>query len=48
LLVKHHILQTQRKDVATLDRKIIGIPGKPRYYAIDAEKLATVIAAGDD
>lgn len=47
LLIEHQILQTQRSDVATLDRKIIGIPGKRRYYVIDEEKLA-VLAAGDD
>jgi putative DNA primase/helicase len=48
LLVKHHILQTQRNDVATLDRKIIGISGKRRYYVIDEEVLAAVMAASDD
>lgn len=48
LLIEHHILQTQRDDVATLDRKIIGIPGKPRYYVIDEEKLAALIEASDD
>jgi hypothetical protein len=48
LLIEHHILLTQRGDVATLDRKIIGIPGKPRYYVIDEEKLAALIAISDD
>jgi|SRR5581483_3213906 len=48
LLIRHQILQTQRSDVATLDRKIIGVPGKPRYYVIDEEKLATILAAGDN
>lgn len=48
LLIGHHILQTQRDDVATLDRKIIGIPGKRRYYVIDEEVLAAVMAASND
>ena len=48
LLVEHHVMQTTRKDVATVERKIIGIPGKPRYYVIDEEKLAAVLAATDD
>jgi hypothetical protein len=48
LLIEHHVMQTTRKDVATVERKIIGIPGKPRYYVIDEEKLAAVLAATDD
>ncbi|WLA81948.1 DUF927 domain-containing protein [Bradyrhizobium elkanii] len=48
LLIEHHILQTQRDDVATLDRKIIGITGKRRYYVIDEEALAAVVAASDE
>lgn len=48
LLIKHKILETQRSDVATVDRKIIGVPGKPRYYVIDGGKLAAVIAAAVD
>jgi hypothetical protein len=48
LLIKHHILKTQRKDVATLDRKIMGIPGKPRYYVIDEETLAKAAATREN
>jgi hypothetical protein len=44
LLIEHHVMQTMRKDVSTVERKIIGIPGKPRYYVIDDEKLAAVRA----
>jgi len=45
LLITHQILETQRSDVATIDRKIMGVPGKRRYYVIDGDKLAAVIAA---
>ena len=45
ILVEHQVLQTQRNDAATIDRKIMGVPGKPRYYVIDEEKLADVMAA---
>jgi hypothetical protein len=48
LLIKHQILETQRNDVATIDRKIMGVPGKPRYYVIDQDKLAKVIAVVSD
>jgi hypothetical protein len=48
LLIKHKILETQRNDVATVDRKIMGVPGKPRYYIINKDKLAVVIAAVPD
>jgi hypothetical protein len=48
LLIKHQILETQRSDVATIDRKIMGVPGKRRYYVIDGDKLAEVIAAVSD
>jgi hypothetical protein len=48
LLITHKILETQRSDVATIDRKIIGVPGKHRYYVIDGGKLAAVIAAAVD
>jgi hypothetical protein len=48
LLIEHQILQTQRNDVATIDRKIMGVPGKRRYYIIDQEKLAAVVTAGAD
>ena len=45
LFIEHQILQTQRNDAATIDRKVIGVPGKPRYYVIDEDKLAAVIVA---
>lgn len=48
LLIDHKILQTQRLDVATIDRKIMGVPGKPRYYVIDGDKLRAVVAAAVD
>jgi hypothetical protein len=48
LLIEHQILQTQRSDAATIDRKIMGVPGKRRYYVIDGGKLAAVIAASVD
>jgi Domain of unknown function (DUF927) len=48
ILVEHQVLQTQRNDAATIDRKVMGVPGKPRYYVIDEEKLADVIAAVSD
>jgi hypothetical protein len=48
LLIEHRILETQRSDVATIDRKIMGVPGKRRYYVIDGDKLAAVIAAAVD
>jgi len=48
ILVEHQVLQTQRNDAATIDRKVMGVPGKRRYYVIDEEKLADVIAAVSD
>ncbi|MGO4512068.1 DUF927 domain-containing protein [Bradyrhizobium sp. 2TAF36] len=48
LLIEYRVMRTTRKDVATVERKIIGIPGKPRYYIIDDEKLAAVLAAGNN
>jgi hypothetical protein len=33
------IFRTQRQDTPTIDRKISGIKGKPRYYAIDVDML---------
>jgi hypothetical protein len=48
LLIEHQILQTQRRDVATVDRKIMGVRGKRRYYVIDGERLAAVVAADSD
>jgi hypothetical protein len=34
-LRKAGIFRTQRNDTATVDKKISGIKGKPRYYAIN-------------
>jgi hypothetical protein len=48
LLIEHQILQKQRGDTVTIDRKVMGVPGKPRYYVVDGEKLAEVIAAVSD
>lgn len=48
LLISHGILETQRNDVTTIDRKIMGVPGKRRYYVIDSDKLAAVVAAVSD
>jgi hypothetical protein len=48
LLITHGILETQRNDVTTIDRKIMGVPGKRRYYVIDSDKLAAVVAAVSD
>jgi hypothetical protein len=47
ILVEHQILQTQRNDVATIDRQVMGVPGKRRYYVIDGDKLAEVVAVSD-
>jgi hypothetical protein len=38
-LRKAGIFRTKRKDTATVDKKISGIRGKPRYYAINGEAL---------
>jgi hypothetical protein len=48
LLIKHKILETQRSDVATIDRKITGVPGKHRYYVINEEKLCEILDAAKD
>jgi Domain of unknown function (DUF927) len=48
LLIEYQILQTQRNDVATIDRKVMGVPGKRRYYVIDGDKVAEAIAAVTD
>jgi hypothetical protein len=48
LLITHKILETQRSDVATIDRKIIGVPGKHRYYVINDEKLCEILDAAKD
>jgi hypothetical protein len=48
LLITHQIIETQRSDVATIDSKIMGVPGERRYYVIDDDKLAAVIAVAVD
>jgi hypothetical protein len=48
LLIKHQILETRRSDVATIDRKVMGVPGKHRYYVINDEKLCEILDAAKD
>ncbi len=38
-LKEQKVILTERKDTATVERKIGGIKGKPRYYAIDVRAL---------
>jgi hypothetical protein len=38
-LKEQKIVLTEREDTATVERKIGGIKGKPRYYAIDVRAL---------
>ena len=38
-LKEQKIISTERKDTATVEKKIAGIEGKPRYYAIDVRTL---------
>jgi hypothetical protein len=38
-LKTHKVLVTERTDTATVEKKIGGIQGKPRYYAIDVRAL---------
>ena len=38
-LKEQKVILTERKDTATIERKIGGIKGKPRYYAIDVRAL---------
>jgi hypothetical protein len=38
-LKEQKIIVTDRKDTATVEKKIGGIKGKPRYYAIDVRTL---------
>jgi len=38
-LRKANIFRTKREDTPTVDKKISGIKGKPRYYAINGEAL---------
>ncbi len=39
ILRKSGIFRTERDDTPTVGKKIIGIKGKPRYYAINGEKF---------
>ena len=45
-LRKAGIFRTKRDDTATVGRKISGIEGKPRYYAIDVQILARFAGNG--
>ena len=38
------VIRTERDDTATVERKIGGIKGKPRYYAIDVRALLRLVA----
>ena len=38
-LKAQRIIITDRRDTSTVDKKIGGIEGKPRYYAIDVRAL---------
>jgi hypothetical protein len=44
ILRKAKIFRTKRNDTPTVDRKINGIKGKPRYYAIDMDVLDRLLA----
>jgi Domain of unknown function (DUF927) len=37
------VLRTRRDDTATVEHLIAGIPGKPRYYVLDIEKLELLL-----
>ena len=39
-LKEQKVILTEREDTATVERKIGGIKGKPRYYAIDVRALS--------
>ena len=38
-LKEQKVILTERDDTATVERKIGGIKGKPRYYAVDIRAL---------
>lgn len=44
LLFEHQILRRHRSDAVTIERKVMGVPGKPRYYVIDQAKLEAATA----
>jgi hypothetical protein len=37
------VLRTRRGDAATIEQVIAGIPGKPRYYVVDSQKLKRLL-----
>ena len=39
VLKEKEVILTEREDTATIERKVGGIKGKPRYYAIDVRAL---------
>ena len=39
VLKEKKVILTEREDTATIERKVGGIKGKPRYYAIDVRAL---------
>jgi uncharacterized protein (DUF927 family) len=43
-LKEQKVIRTERHDTATVERKIGGIKGKPRYYAIDVRALRRLVA----
>ena len=43
-LKEQKVILTEREDTATVERKIGGIKGKPRYYAIDVSALKRLAA----
>jgi hypothetical protein len=43
-LKEQNVIRTERNDTATVERKIGGIKGKPRYYAIDVRALRLLVA----
>ena len=42
MLKEQKVILTEREDTATVERKIGGIKGKPRYYAIDVRALPPI------
>jgi hypothetical protein len=44
-LKEHKVIITDREDTATVEKKIGGIKGKPRYYAIDFRALDRLASA---
>jgi uncharacterized protein (DUF927 family) len=44
-LKEHKVIITDRKDTATIEKKIGGIQGKPRYYVVDFRALDRLASA---